>query len=219
MKKIIAVLTGVILITSAFAQTRVVHGRLTVYNIYPVKNVEVTSKKAKSTTKSDTLGQFSIVCLENDVIKIKPKIFQSVNKKVGPDTDSLIINLLFIDSKVNRERAIGYGYISEKDLTFAVSHLEQENNNFCSFSNIYELIRGQLASVTVSGTDIYVRGGINSFTPGASGALTVVDGIPYSSIDWISPCQVKSIDVLKDSNTAIYGTRGANGVIIIQLKK
>ena len=67
---------------------------------------------------------------------------------------------------MNRERAIGYGYISEKDLIFAVSHLAEENNNFCSYANIFELIRGQLSSVTVSGNEIFVRGGVNSFTPG-----------------------------------------------------
>ncbi|MCK5137244.1 MAG: TonB-dependent receptor plug domain-containing protein [Bacteroidales bacterium] len=219
MKQIITVLTGVFLITSVFAQNRVIHGHLTAFNTYPVQNVEVTSKKAKSTTISDSLGQFSIVCFENDIIKIKPKTFQPVSKRVGPDTDSLFINLFFIDTKANRERAIGYGYINEKDLTFAVSHLAQENNDFCSYANIFDLIRGQLSGVTVSGNAVFVRGGVNSFTPGASEALYVVDGVTTSSIDWISPCQVRSINVLKDSNAAIYGSRGANGVVIIETRK
>ncbi|MCK4700323.1 MAG: TonB-dependent receptor plug domain-containing protein, partial [Bacteroidales bacterium] len=152
-------------------------------------------------------------------IKIKPKTFRPVNKRVGPDTDSLFINLLFIDTKSNRELAVGYGYINEKNLTYAVSHLVQENNDFCSYANIFDLIKGQLAGVTVSANSIYVRGGINSFMPGASQALIVVNGVPTSSIDWISPCQVKSINVLKDSNAAIYGTRGSNGVVLIETRR
>jgi hypothetical protein len=56
---------------------------------------------------------------------------------VGPDTDSLQINLIFIDTEANRKLATGYGYIDEEDLAFAMSHLEQENNEFCNYSNIY----------------------------------------------------------------------------------
>ncbi|MEN8229782.1 MAG: TonB-dependent receptor plug domain-containing protein [Bacteroidota bacterium] len=219
MKQVITILMGVLLSASVFSQNRVVYGKLTLYNTYPVKNVEVTAKKSKATITTDSLGQFSIVCLEKDVIQIKPKTFQPVTRKVKPETDSLFINLLFIDTKANRQRAVGYGYISEEDLTYAVANLEDENNDFCSYSNIFDLIRGQLSGVTVSSNQVYVRGGNNSFTQGATQALYVVDGQATSSIDWIQPCQVRSIEVLKDSNAAIYGTRGGNGVILIELKK
>ncbi len=219
MKNIITIVAGMLLSAFVFGQNKVVHGKLTVFNTYPVKNVEITTKKSKATITSDSLGEFSIVCFEDDVIKIKPKTFRPVNKRIGPDTDSLVINLLFVDSPANRERAVGYGFVSEEDLLYGVGHLEQENNNFCSYTNIFELIRGQLSGVTVSGSAIYVRGGVNSFTPGATQALTVVDGVVTSSIDWIQPCQVKSIEVLKDSNAAIYGTRGGNGVVVIETRK
>lgn len=219
MKRILPLLAGMLLSTLAFSQNKVVHGKLTVYNTYPVKNVEVTAKKSKATITTDSLGEFSIVCFEKDVIQIKPKTFKAVNKKVGPGTDSLIINLLFIDSKANREKAVGYGYLNEDDLLYAVAHLEDENNDFCSYANIFDLLRGQFSGVTVSSNQVYVRGGNNSFTAGATHALYVVDGQTTSSIDWIQPCQVKTIDVLKDSNAAIYGTRGGNGVVVITLRK
>jgi TonB-dependent SusC/RagA subfamily outer membrane receptor len=217
MKQVITVLTVVFLSTSVFAQNRVVHGKLTVFNTYPVQNVEVTAKKAKTTITTDSLGQFSIVCFENDIIKIKPKIFKPVSKRVGPDTDSLFINLLFIDTKSNRERAIGYGYINEDDLLFGVSHLEQENNDFCSYANIFDLIRGRFSGVMVKGVNIYIRGS-GSFS-GQTQALYIVNGVSTSTIDWIQPCQIKSIDILKDSNAAIYGARGGNGVVIIVTRR
>ena len=219
MKSIALFAIMIFLVSSSYSQTRVVHGDLTVFNTYPVKNVVVQSRKAKSTTMTDSLGQFAIVCLENDIIKIKAKTFKSVKRKVGSETELLSINLQFIDSEANRELAVGYGYMNREDLNYGVSHLQQDNHEFCSYANIFELVRGQLPGVTVNGNDLYIRGGKNSFVSGATKALYVVDNQATASIDWIQPCQIKSINVLKDSNAAIYGTRGSNGVVLIETMK
>jgi TonB-dependent SusC/RagA subfamily outer membrane receptor len=209
----------VVIASTVHSQTRVVSGQLTVFDTYPVQNVEISSKKAKATTTTDSLGQFYLVCQQEDVIKVKPKGFKPVQKKVHADTESVTMNLQFIDSEENRQMAVGYAYISEEDLTYGISHLENENHEFCSYSDIFELIRGQLSGVTVRGNEVYVRGGNNSFTPEANMALYVVDNQPTNSLDWLQPCQVKSINVLKDSNAAIYGTNGGNGVVLIETKK
>lgn len=219
MKSTALIAIMILFASTAHSQTRVVHGKLTAFNSYPVMNVEITSKKANATTKTDAFGQFSIVCLENDMIRVKPKAFKRVNKKVTSDMDSIHMNLQFIDSEANREIAIGYGYISKENLNYAVSHLEQENQEFSSYSNIFDLIRSQVSGVRVSGSDIYIRGGVNSFTSGATPALYVVDNQTTSSIDWIQPSDIKSINFLKDSNAAIYGVRGGNGVVLIETKK
>jgi TonB-dependent SusC/RagA subfamily outer membrane receptor len=217
MKHIIAVLTGVLLTTSVISQTRVVHGRLTTFNTYPVQNIEVTSKKGKAATLSDSLGQFSIVCLEDDVIKIKPRAFRSVTRKVGPDNDSLNVNLIFLDTPKNRDIAIGYGYVKESDLIYAVNNLQQENNEYCHYSDVYEVLRGRFPGVTVENGQVIIRGhnSINS----SNEALYVVDGMIVSSIDWVVPCEIKSINILKDSSASAYGSRGSNGVVIIDTKR
>lgn len=219
MKSTALIAIMIILASNLSAQTRVVHGQLTAFNEFPVKNVEITSKKANATTMTDAFGQFTLVCNEKDMIKIKAKAFKPVRKRVRAETESVSVNLQFIDSDENRQMAVGYGYMSKKDLNYAVSHLDNENLEFCSYSNIFDLIRGQLSGVTVHGTDVYVRGGKNSFTPESTMALYVVDNQPTSSLDWIQPCQIKSIDVLKDANAAIYGTRGGNGVVLIETMK
>ncbi len=219
MKKISIIFLIVTFGTSMMAQNRVINGKLTCFNRYPVQNVEVTSKRAKSHTMTDSLGQFSIVCKEKDVILIKPKAFKPVNKRVHADTDSMNINLLFVDNKQNREIAVGYGYVQEEDLSYALDHLIQENNDFCSYSNIFDLIRGRFSGVTINGNAILIRGGHNSFTTGASEALVVVDGVPTMSYDHINPCDVQSINILKGSEAAIYGTRGGNGVVVIETRK
>ena len=219
MKRVLTIVTGILLTVTCMAQTRVVYGNLTVFKSFPVQNVEVTSKKAKATTVSDSLGNFALVCLEKDVVQIRPKGFQSVNKKVDGDTDTVKVNLIFVDSKKNREIAVGYGYISEDNLNFAVNNLTNENNDFCSYSNVFELIRGQLSGVTVTNNAVYIRGGNTSFTSGASEALYVVDGQTTQSIEGIPPCDISTIDLLKGSEAAIYGSRGGNGVVLIRTRK
>jgi hypothetical protein len=92
---------------------------------------------------------------------LKPKAFKAVQKKVQKDTESICMYLEFIDLEANRELAVGYGYLTKADLNYAVSHLENNNNEFCSYSDIFELIRGQLSGVTVSENEIYVRAGRN----------------------------------------------------------
>ena len=208
--------------TLSFAQTRVVQGVLTAYNKYPVANIEVLAKKSKSTTMSDSLGNFSIVCKEKDQIKIKAEAFKTTSRNVDKhSSDTLRINLIFMDSKKNRELAIGYGYMKKEELTFAAEHMEQENNDFCSYQNIYELLRGRFPGVTVDGTSgsykVYIRGAqsINS----GNDVLFVVDGSPVMDISGIFPCNIGTIDVIKDGMASIYGTRGSNGVILIETKR
>jgi TonB-dependent SusC/RagA subfamily outer membrane receptor len=219
MKFILTLTTALIITSAAYAQNRVVYGNLTAYNSFPVMNVEVTSKKAKATTMSDSLGNFAIVCLEKDVVMVKPKGFQTVNKKVNKEEDTLHINLVFIDTKKNREFAINSGYLNETNLNYAVAHLEEENNDYCKYTDIYTLLRAEGSGITVSNSgDITIRGGNNSLMSDASSALIIVDGQPEMSIDWIRPCIVRSIHILKGSDAAIYGSRGGNGVVVITTK-
>ncbi len=219
MKFCFTLTTALIITSAAYAQNRVVYGNLTAYNAFPVMNVEVSSKKAKATTMSDSLGNFSIVCLEKDVVMVKPKGFQTVNKKVNREEDTLHINLVFIDTKKNREFVINSGYLTETNLNYAVAHLEEENNDYCKYTDIYALLRAEGSGITVSNSgDITIRGGNNSLMSDASSALIIVDGQPEMSIDWITPCIVRSIQILKGSETAIYGLRGGNGVLVITTK-
>jgi TonB-dependent SusC/RagA subfamily outer membrane receptor len=218
MKQIMIVSALCLMTVAAVAQNRVIHGQLTAYNEFPVMNVEVTSKKAKATTVTDTLGNFSLVCEEKDVVMIKPKVFRPVNKKVDADTDSLKINLVFIDTKKNRELAVNNGYVHETDLNYAVANLEAENNDYCKYTDIFKLIEAEFGGVTVENGQVLIRGGKTSFSAGSSYALIIVDGQPTQSIEWIRPCFVRSVRILKGPEAAIYGSRGGNGVVVITTK-
>jgi len=96
------------------------------------------------------------------------------------------------------------------------------NNNdidFSQYSNIYDLIKGRFAGVQVVNGEIIIRG-VNSINS-SSAALIVVDGVPVdgSVLNSIPPVQVKSVNVIKDGSSAIYGSRGANGVVLIETRR
>jgi TonB-dependent SusC/RagA subfamily outer membrane receptor len=113
----------------------------------------------------------------------------------------------------NEKINIGYGYASKKDLTTSVGKIEGQRKKYANYQNIYEMLR-EVPSVQVNGTKITIRGvnSVNSTDP-----LLIVDGIVVSSIDDIIPSMVKSIEILKGSDASIYGSRGANGVVMITL--
>ena len=117
---------------------------------------------------------------------------------------------------LDSERAVevGYGKEVKRNLSQPVSVVDAPENN--TYRNIYEMIQGKCPGVQVMGDRIIIRGvsTLNSSTD----PLFLVDGQPVTSIAHINPNDVKSISVLKDSAAAIYGNRGANGVIAITLK-
>ena len=120
---------------------------------------------------------------------------------------------------------IGYGTVAKKDLTGSVSSVSAKQIAAIPVSSASEALQGKMAGVSITTTEgspdadvkIRVRGG-GSLSQDNS-PLYIVDGFPVSSISDIAPTDIQSVDVLKDaSSTAIYGARGANGVIIITTK-
>lgn len=110
---------------------------------------------------------------------------------------------------------IGYGTVKKKNLTTDVGYIDAQDDSNASYTNIYDMIQGKVPGVQVTGRKITIRG-VNSINL-STDPLFVVDGIVVNSIDHISPSQVKSITVLKGSDAAIYGSRGAGGVIMITM--
>jgi TonB-dependent SusC/RagA subfamily outer membrane receptor len=109
---------------------------------------------------------------------------------------------------------IGYGNVSQKDVLTQVNTVDARSHKYDSYKNIYEILKG-LPGVVVKGNSIQIQGP-SSFTSGTE-PIYVVDGMVVESIDGISPSMVESISVLKGASASIYGSRGANGAILITL--
>lgn len=115
------------------------------------------------------------------------------------------------DTQVN----IGYGEADKRDISYSISSIKPDENEF--YTSIYEYIRGRVPGVEVrDDKSIYIRGH-NSINASMQ-PLILVDGTEITDLSIINPNDVYSIDVLKDSSSAIYGMKGANGVILITTK-
>ena len=118
------------------------------------------------------------------------------------------------DADVN----IGYGTAKKVQLTQSVSSLQVKENDMQSYRDIFEYLEGRVAGVEVTPDKRIRIRGINSINS-STDPLILVDGQEWQDISALNPNDVKSIDVLKGSATAIYGIRGSNGVILITTKK
>jgi TonB-dependent SusC/RagA subfamily outer membrane receptor len=112
---------------------------------------------------------------------------------------------------------IGYGTVKQRDLLTSVNRIDAGNSRYAGYTNIFEMLKGTVPGVQVVGTSVRIQGA-SSFMLSTE-PLYVVDGVIVNSIANISPIEVKSVEILKGASAAIYGSRGANGVIMITLKK
>jgi TonB-dependent SusC/RagA subfamily outer membrane receptor len=110
---------------------------------------------------------------------------------------------------------LGYGTVKKKNITSEVGKINGRNRKGAFYNTIYDMIRGRVPGVIVNGRSIRIRG--DSSLNLTNEPLFVVDGVSVTSIDNIQPQMVKSIEVLKGASASMYGSRGANGVILINL--
>lgn len=147
-------------------------------------------------------------------------------RTVGPDNRHLQIQLIPAVFNLDEVVAIGYGTLARKELTSAVGYVSSERFLSGKVNNPIQGIKGLIAGMSISGSslsdinsipDIQIRGA-GSILAG-NNPLVVVDGVPGVSLNSLSLAEIASISVLKDgSSAAIYGSNGANGVILITTK-
>jgi TonB-dependent SusC/RagA subfamily outer membrane receptor len=110
----------------------------------------------------------------------------------------------------------GYGYTKEKNLATQVNKIDGTDKKYASYRNIYDMITREDTGVKVSGGNIIIHDSKDFF--GSVPALLVVDGVYVNDISYISPANVESIEVLKGTAAAMYGSRGYGGVVLIKTK-
>ncbi len=190
----------------------------------PVIGATVQEQGTKNVAVTDLDGNYSIKLsggnqLQFTYIGMKTQTVDAKGKSV--------VNVTLEDEATALDDlvVIGYGTVKKRDLTGAVTSVSAEDIGQIPVSNVSEALTGKMAGVNITTTEgspdadvkIRVRGG-GSLSQDNS-PLYIVDGFPVESISDISPSEIESIDVLKDaSSTAIYGARGANGVIIVTTK-
>ena len=191
----------------------------------PLIGVSVMIKGSTTGTVTDFDGNFTMKSVPSSAqLQFSYIGFQTQVVNVG-NTTNFNITLLEDNTTLEDVVVIGYGTMKRKDLTGSVSSVTGDKLAAVPVSTVSEALHGKLSGVNVTAQDgrpgaamtIRVRGG-GSITQ-SNDPLFIVDGVAVSSIDDIPADNNESIDVLKDaSSTAIYGARGANGVILITTK-
>ncbi|WP_337967231.1 TonB-dependent receptor [uncultured Flavobacterium sp.] len=187
--------------------------------------VNIVEKGTKNSASTDFDGHYKIK-LTNPKATIVFSFIGFKTKEIAVAGKSkLDISLTEDSNALNEVVVVGYGTVKKSDLTGAVASISGNDLKKVPVSNVAEALTGRIAGVQVTSTEgspdadikIRVRGG-GSLTQDAS-PLIIVDGFPVNSMSDIAASNIESMTVLKDaSSTAIYGSRGANGVIIITTK-
>jgi TonB-linked SusC/RagA family outer membrane protein len=214
------VITGVI-----FAQGVIITGRVTsAEDSEGLPGVNVVEKGTTNGVVTDVEGAYSINVPEGATLIFSSVGFVAEEVVIGNQS---VINLSLTPDITQLEElvVIGYGTVKKSDLIGSVVSVGGEDLVQVPVATVAEALTGRMAGVQVTTTEgspdaeirIRVRGGA-SLTQDSS-PLYIVDGFPVNSISDLSSSDIQSIDVLKDaSSTAIYGSRGANGVVIITTK-
>ena len=191
----------------------------------PLAGVSVVLKGTNKGTSTDVNGRFSIDANIGEELEFSFVGYQKKNVIIGQNNNLAVI--MEIEATVGNEVVIiGYGTQKKSDLTGSVSTVNSENFNKGVQTNALQLLTGAAAGVQVSQASSAPGGALSIKIRGAgsinssNAPLIVIDGLPGADPSSIDPNDIKSIDVLKDASaSAIYGTRAANGVVLITTKK
>lgn len=227
-------------ITLSNAQNGSIAGKVTDINKQPVPGVNVVIESTTKGASSDINGMYNI----KDVAPGKYTIvatfigFNTLKKEVVVNANAVTtVNLTMTENTVmlNEIVAVGYGTTKKKDLTGSVTSLSTKDFNVATVSSPEQLIQGRVAGVQIisnsgapgAGSRIRIRGGTS--LNASNDPLIVIDGVPVdnntlsgasSTLALINPDDIENMTVLKDASAAaIYGSRAANGVILITTKK
>ena len=210
---------------AALAQNNVtVSGTVVDENGEPILGAGVVVKGTTTGTTADLDGVFSLTVPAGSVLQFISVGFETVEKTVNTGGDLGTITMPTEHTVLDQVVVIGYGSQKKVDLTGSVAIVDADEMKKVSHSNISSMLEGKVAGVQITsdgqpGADPSVRiRGLGSF--GSTAPLYVIDGVPMgTTIRDFSPNDIETIQVLKDASAAaIYGSRAANGVVIITTK-
>lgn len=213
--------------TSLWAQEKAVTGTVTDADGMPLPGVNVLVQGTQRGTQTDFDGNFSLQAAQGEILLFSFLGMKSISQVVGAQ-NTYTITLEEDSAELDAVVVVGYGTQKQSDLTGAVSSVSSEELLTQPVSNVFQALQGKAAGVDITSSErpgtvgsVRIRG--NRSLTASNAPLYVVDGVPLlsaSSIETINPRDIESINVLKDASaTAVYGSRGANGVIIVTTKK
>lgn len=209
-----------------FAQAVKVEGTVKDATGNSIPGVTIMVKGTKKGAATNELGRFSVSAEKTDILVFSFTGFTTKEEAVGPRT-TIDVTLLENVSTLNDVVVVGYGTQKKRDITGAISSITAKTIEEKQPISIFDALQGAAPGVRVmsnSGApgeeqDITIRG-LSTLSDGGVRPLYIVDGVTMDNINAINPKDIQSIEILKDAaSAAIYGSRSANGVIIITTKR
>jgi TonB-dependent SusC/RagA subfamily outer membrane receptor len=229
MKKMICLFSALLLtITIARAQTRTITGTVSSEaNGEPLAGASITIGGQTTGTTTGASGRFSITVASDENLTLVVSFQGYETQSIKPGSRNHIdIKLVATSRNLEEIVVVGYGTAKKRDLTGSVISVKNEEIKKVAAGNAMEALQGKMAGVDIVRTSGSAGATVNTTVRGnrsiiaGNGPLYIIDGIQYSNYQDINPDDIQSLEVLKDaSSTAIYGSRGANGVIIITTRK
>jgi TonB-dependent starch-binding outer membrane protein SusC len=205
----------------AFSQENIVQGTVTNVFLQPLVGAKVKLKGDTATVLTDSLGNYAIQANKKGKLIFSYKGYASITKSIKGQNEIYVVLLQDQASNTDNDEMInfGYGTMKKKDTAQNSTSVDPNMMKSSSPDDIFQLLKTVPGIEIVGSNELRIRGA-KSFNL-SSAPLIIVDGMTYSgNLRDINTKDIQSIDVLKDSSaTAIYGVNGANGVIIITLKK
>lgn len=207
---------GVVGITAA--QNRIIQGIVHAFDSIPLEGVKIEVKSTGLVYETNVGGEFVVECDSRDRLLIRANGFYEQNFKVRNGVKFLAINLKMKPASGPLIHSVGYQQVRSEENTSAVSGISYKDTDFTRYTSVQDLIADNFAGVQYSGSGLIIRG--SRTLQGSTEPLVVIDGVISSNgFSYLHPLDVERIDVLKDGTSAVYGSRGANGVILIETKK
>ena len=211
-----------LILLPAYMSGQVIKGKILDTKGLAIPGVLIVAANSNTNTDSDFDGNFKINAKEGEILKISMIGFETVSINATSNPMTIILNAK--DSELKEVIIIGYGTAKKRDLTGSIVKVEGKIVADKPNSNPIASIQGRVAGLSVVNSgqpgaepDVRIRGTVSRYN---TKPLYVVDGIFTDNINFINPNDIESIEVLKDpSSLAIFGVRGANGVIIITSKR
>ncbi|MCE6990511.1 TonB-dependent receptor [Dyadobacter sp. CY323] len=213
-------------ISPLLAQTRQLTGKVTDEESKELPGVSIVIKGKQQGTVTDANGQYKLALPDAEPVTLTFSFVGYASQEIAVDGRSILdVTLKPNDNSLAEVVVVGYGTQKKKDLTGAISTIGSKDVAGRQTLQVSEALQGSVAGVSVtrsngapgSSSNILIRG---ITTIGTNNPLIVVDGVPVASIDNVNPGDVESITVLKDAaSAAIYGSRGAAGVILVTTKR
>lgn len=190
----------------------------------PLTGVSIIEKGTQNGVTTNENGQFSIT-VRNEAAVLQVTSIGYISQEVRVATTEMTVVLATDDGSLSDVVVVGYGTMKKRDLTGSVTQVRGSDLTQLPTQRVDQALQGRAAGVLVLNTDgapggnttIRIRG-MNSVN-GGNGALIVIDGLQGGNLNSLNPNDIESIEVLKDASaTAIYGSMGANGVILVTTK-